>query len=335
MPIYLYWGEDDFAIAKTIAKLQTELLDPNWFQFNYHQFSGELTDNTISALNEAMTPAFGIGQKLVLLANSTIMQQCSQDLLTELERTLPVIPENCYLLFTTTKKPDGRLKSTKLVQKYGEVKEFSLIPYWDTKKLNQKVKQLATDIDIKLTTSAIELLVESVGNNTRLLWNELEKLSVHYHNSNSIIERDLVATLVPCNTQNSLQLAAAIRDGKIDLALNLINDLLNHNEPPLRIVASLVKQFRTWAIIKSAIEGGEKDHNAIAKLAEIPNPYRIKYLIQEVKSVNSEKLIGILPLLLDLEYGLKRGVDSLSIMQTQAIKMCSLTSQSQNKSLHF
>ena len=324
MPIYLYWGEDDFAIAKTVAKLQTELLDPNWLQFNYHQFAGELSENTISALNETMTPVFGMGKKLVYLANTTIMQQCSKDLLIELERTLPVIPENCYLLLTTTKKPDGRLKSTKLVQKYAEVKEFSLIPYWDTKKLSQKVKQLATEIDIKLTTSAIELLVESVGNNTRLLWNELEKLSVHYHSSNSIIDRDLVATLVTCNTQNSLQLAAAIRDGKTDLALNLINDLLNHNEPPLRIVASLVKQFRTWAIIKSAMEGGERDHNAIAKVAEIPNPYRVKYLIQEIKSVNSDKLISILPLLLELEYGLKRGVDSLTIMQTQAIKMCSL-----------
>ncbi len=240
MPIHLYWGEDDFAIAQSITKLQAELLDPDWLQFNYHQFSGELTENTISALNESMTPVFGMGQKLVLLANTTIMQQCSKDLLIELERTLPVIPENCYLLLTTTKKPDGRLKSTKLVQKYAEVTEFSLIPYWDTKKLSQKVKQLATEIDVKLTASAIELLVESVGNNTRLLWNELEKLSVHYHSSNSIIDRDLVATLVTCNTQNSLQLAAAIRDGKTDLALNLINDLLNHNEPPLRIVASLV-----------------------------------------------------------------------------------------------
>ena len=326
MPIYLYWGEDDFAIAKSVKKLQTELLEPDWLQFNYHQFSGELTENTISALNEAMTPAFGIGQKLVWLSNTTILQQCSQDLLTELERTLAVIPDNCHLLFTTTKKPDGRLKSTKLLQKYATVTEFSLIAYWDTKKLSQKVRQLATEVNIKLTTSAIDLLVESIGNNTRLLWNELEKLSVHYHHSHSIIDRDLVATLVTCNTQNSLQLAAAIRDGKTNIALSLINDLLNHNEPPLRIVASLVKQFRTWAIIKSAIELGKRDHKEIAKVAEIPNPYRVKYLIQEIKSVNYDRLISILPLLMELEYGLKTGADSRSIMQTQAIKMCSIKS---------
>lgn len=338
MPIYLYWGEDDFAIAKSVTKLKAKILDPDWLEFNYHKFSGNLTKKetengsteiTIQALNEAVTPVFGMGEKLVWLENTTIMQQCSNDLLAELQSTLPVISENCYLLLTTTKKPDGRLKSTKLIQKYAQVKEFSLIPYWDIKKLSQQVKQLAAEIKIKLTASAIELLVESVGNNTRQLWNELEKLSVHYNsngNSSGVIERDLVATLVTCNTQNSLQLAAAIKDGNTEASLNLINDLLNHNEPPLRIVATLVKQFRSWAIIKSMIEAGEKDHKIMAQAAEIPNPYRLKYLIQEIESVNSKQLISILPLLLDLEYGLKRGADSLSIMQTQAIKMCGLTS---------
>ena len=327
MPIYLYWGEDDFAIAKAVTKLQQKILDPDWLQFNYHRFSGERIEVTIEALNEIMTPVFGIGEKLVWLADTTIMQQCSADLLGELQRTLPVVSDNCHLLLTTTKKPDGRLKSTKLVQKYAQIKEFSLIPYWNTKALCQQVRQLAQEIGIKLTASAIELLVESVGNNTRQLWNELEKLSVYYNSSNNayaVIERDLVATLVTCNTQNSLQLAAAIRDGKTDLALTLINDLLNHNEPPLKIVATLVKQFRTWAIVKSMMEAGEKEHKAIAQAAEIPNPHRIKYILQEIKSVNSAQLLSALPLLLDLEYGLKRGGDSLSTLQTQAVKMCNL-----------
>ncbi len=325
MGIYLYWGEDDFAIAKAVEKLQAKVLDPDWLQFNYHLFSGEGIENTIEALNEVMTPVFGMGEKLVWLRNTTIMQQCSGDLLAELQRTLPVVPENCHLLLTTAKKPDGRLKSTKLVQKYAKIREFSLIPYWNTKAMSQQVRNLATEIGIKLTPSSIELLVESVGNNTRQLWNELEKLSVHY-SSSSVIERDLVATLVTCNTQNSLQLAAAIRDGKTDVALSLINDLLNQNEPPLRIVATVVKQFRTWAIIKSMIEAGEKEHKAMAIVAEIPNPHRIKYILQEIKSVNSQTLLSTLPLLLDLEYGLKRGEDSLSLLQTQAIKMCSLAS---------
>ena len=30
MPVYLYWGEDDFAIAQAVEKLRHKVLDPNW-----------------------------------------------------------------------------------------------------------------------------------------------------------------------------------------------------------------------------------------------------------------------------------------------------------------
>ncbi|HHP7230612.1 MAG TPA: DNA polymerase III subunit delta [Xenococcaceae cyanobacterium] len=325
MPIYLYWGEADFAIAKAIQQLKAKLLDPDWVQFNDHRFVGDSNEATIEALNEVMTPSFGLGEKLVWLADTTILQQCSADLLAELQRTLPIVAPNCHLLLTTKKKPDGRLKSTKLVQKYAQVKEFSLIPYWDTKALTQQVRQLAQEIGIKLTPAAIELLVESVGNNTRQLWQELAKLSV-YCEAQTVIGRDLVASLVTCNTQNSLQLAAAMRDGKTAVALSLIQDLLNHNEPPLRIVATLVKQFRTWAIVKSLTEAGETEYRAIASAAEIPNPNRVKYILPEIKSLTAQQLLSALPLLLELEYGLKRGEESLSLLQTQGIKICQLNS---------
>jgi len=34
MPIYLYWGEDDFAIEMA-ASLRDQVLDPQWVSFNY------------------------------------------------------------------------------------------------------------------------------------------------------------------------------------------------------------------------------------------------------------------------------------------------------------
>ena len=118
MPIYLYWGEDDFAIAKSVKKLHKQILDPNWIDFNYHRYLGDNSEKIIDGLNEVMTPPFGMGGRLIWLENTTICQQCSADLLAELQRTLPVIPETSHLLFTTSKKPDRRLKSSKIIEKY-------------------------------------------------------------------------------------------------------------------------------------------------------------------------------------------------------------------------
>lgn len=112
MPIYLYWGEDDFAIQKAVAKLRDRLLDSDWISFNYTQYTPDQPDAIIQGLNQVMTPPFGAGKRLVWLVNTTLCQQCSEDLLSQLQSTLPVIPEASVLLLTCRTKPDGRLKST-------------------------------------------------------------------------------------------------------------------------------------------------------------------------------------------------------------------------------
>ncbi|ELS02424.1 DNA polymerase III, delta subunit [Xenococcus sp. PCC 7305] len=327
MPIYFYWGEDEFAIAKSVKELRNQILDPNWIDFNYHRYPGDNSEKIIDGLNEVMTPPFGMGGRLVWLENTTISQQCSADLLAELQRTLPVIPETSHLLLTTSKKPDRRLKSSKLLEKYAQVKEFSFIPYWNTEAIKRNVRQTAFQMQVKLTSGAIDLLAKSVGNNTRQLCNELEKLSLFYQEqstTNKVIDVDAVSALVICNTQNSLQLAAAIRDRETAKALSLVNDLINRNEPPLRIVATLVRQFRTWAILKAMWESGERELKTIANMAEIGNPNRLKYIYQEIQSVSADQLLASLPILLSLEYGLKRGAIAKEILQIKTVELCSL-----------
>jgi len=60
----------------------------------------------------------------VWLVDTTLCQQCSEELLAELKRTLTAIPENSVLLLTCSSKPDGRLKSTQLLQSL-PISEFS------------------------------------------------------------------------------------------------------------------------------------------------------------------------------------------------------------------
>ncbi len=139
-----------------------------------------------------------------------------------------------------------------------------------------------------------------------------------------LLDVDSVSSLVNSNTENSLQLAAAIRTGKQSRALKLVGELINRNEPALRIVATLIGQFRTWAIVKLMIVKGEKDEKVIAKAAEISNPKRIYFLRQEIQSISSPKLLATFPILLELEFSLKRGGQPLSSLQTKIIELCQI-----------
>jgi DNA polymerase-3 subunit delta len=302
--------------------LRDRVLDLQWVSFNYTSLPPDQTDAIVQGLNQAMTPPFGAGNRLVWLVDTTICQQCSEDLLSELKRTLPFVPETSVLLLTCRTKPDGRLKSTQLLQKYAEIREFSLIPPWKTDQIVQRVQQAAIEVGVKLTQRSVSLVAESVGNDTRQLYTELEKLRTFADGVNKPLDVDAVRDLVRANTQNSLQLAAAIRTGDAAKALALVAELIGRNEPALRIVATLIGQFRTWLWVKLTIETGQRDDRAIAQAAEVGNPKRVYFLQQEVKPLSVQQLVSTLPLLLELEVSLKQGAEEMSALQTKVIKLC-------------
>lgn len=328
MPIHIYWGEDDFAIEKAIANLRDEILDPNWISFNYTTFPPDNTNAVIEALNQAMTPPFGTGGRLVWLIDATIAQQCPENVLSELQRTLPVIPENSHLLISNVNKPDERLKSTKLLKKFAEIREFKLISPWKTDLLVKSVNDAASSFGLKLTSRCAEFLVEAVGNDTRLLYNELKKLQLYLLDTNKPLDIESASQLVRNETRNSLQLANAIRMGNTGKALSLVADLINRSEPSLRIVATLIGQFRTWLWVKIMMETGERSSQAIASAAEVRNHYRIKYLQEEVKFLSLHQLISCLPILLELEVNIKQGVPQTASLQTTVIELCQICKKS-------
>jgi DNA polymerase III subunit delta len=324
MAIYFYWGEDDFALGQAVAALRDRAVDPDWVSFNYDKISGDQSDAIAQGLNLAMTPVFGAGSRLVWLAETTVAQRCPEDLLAELERTLPVIPATTVLLLTSTSKMDGRLKSTKLLQKVAEIREFSPISPWKTDLLVQNVRQVAQTVGVKLTNGAIELLAEAVGNNSRQLYGEMEKLRLYGGAGKEPINEAAVTNLVTAHTQNSLQLAEAIRQGDTARSLTLVADLFSRNEPALRIVATLVGQFRTRLWIKLLMEAGERDEKEIAKLAEVGNPKQVYYLQKEVRALKLASLEQTMPILMELEFGLKFGAEPMELMQMKVMELCQL-----------
>ncbi|XGW00199.1 MAG: DNA polymerase III subunit delta [Leptolyngbya sp. BL-A-14] len=324
MPIYLYWGDDSFAITQAATALHRQLLDPVWSSFNYDKITVEQPDAIMQGLNQAMTPPFGAAHRFVWLAETTLCQRCPETTLAELERTLPALPDTTTLLLTTSHKPDSRLKSTKLLQKHATIQEFPLIPTWKTDLLVKQVKQVAQAVGVKLTPHGTELLADLVGNDTRQLYSELEKLRLYVGDSTQPLDEVAIAKLVTASSQSTIQLATAIRQGQTPEALELIADLLRQNEPALRIVSSLVTQFRTWLWIKVMREAGERNEQEIAKAAELRNPKRLYFLQKEVESLSSQRLVQTLPLLLELEASLKRGADDLITLQTKIIELCEL-----------
>lgn len=327
MPIYFYWGDDEFRLNQAVVALRDRTLDADWASFNYDRIPGDHSDGVIQALNQAMTAPFGLGQRLVWLQDTTLGQRCPDPMLQELERTLPRLPDTTVLLLTSSSKPDGRSKFTKLLQKHGELREFATIAPWKPDLLLRQVQETAQEMGLPLTPEAAQLLVDAVGNNTRALHSELAKLSLYWQPQQSpakALPAAAVAELVTVSTQSSLKLATALRQGHTEEALGLVADLLSRSEPALRIVATLVGQFRLWLWIKLMQEAGERSEQVIAQAAEVSNPKRIFFLQKEVRGAPLGALQQSLQRLLELEFGLKQGLEERAALQTAFIEISEL-----------
>jgi len=327
MPIHFYWGNDEFSLSQAVDQLRSQVVDEAWQDFNFTKISALSDSQIIEGLTIAMTSPFGNGGRLTWLVDCPIGKKCGDELLSHFDRCLPNLPKESHLLLTHPEKPDSRLKITKLLQKYGEIREFSLVPPWQQEAIVEMVDQAVRAAQLPLSREGVEFLAEAIGNDRWRLAQELEKIKLWLGEESQPPTVAELAQLVPSTAHNSLQLGQAIRSGDVNRALGLLGEVLANNEPGIRIVATLSGQFRTWLQVKAIQEAGERDDKVIAQFAELTNPKRVYFLKKEVQSLRAQQLFQALEILVELEANLKRGAEELPTLQTAVITLCGLLAQ--------
>jgi DNA polymerase-3 subunit delta len=313
MPIHLYWGDDEAARTRAVEALIAERTDPAWQSINLSRLDGSDAVQAGQALEEARTPPFGGGDRVVLLQRSPFCSQCPTELAQQLEANLELIPDNCHLLLVSPGKPDARLRTTKALQKLVKAgdateKSFTLPAIWDGAGQVELVQRTALDLRLKLEPAAAEALSDAIGSDSARLASELEKLSL-YVGSGQAITAAAVAALVGSQATNALQVGDALLAGRPAEAIALVEALLAANEPALRIVATLSGQIRGWLWVSLLDRQGEQDVNAIAKAAGIGNPKRIYVMRKQIRGREPKRFLHLLSQLLEVESALKRGSD--------------------------
>jgi DNA polymerase-3 subunit delta len=313
MPIHLLWGDDDAARTRAVEALISEHTDPAWQSINLSRLDGSDPAQASQALAEARTPAFGAGDRVVLLQRSPFCNQCPAELADQLEAALPLIPDSCQLLLVNPGKPDARLRTTKALQKLvkaGQATErsFQLPAVWDGGGQLDLVQRTAAELGLGLERAAATALCEAIGSDSARLASELEKLAL-YVGDGQAITLAAVEALVGSQAANALQVGDALLAGQPAQAVALVDALLAANEPALRIVATLCGQLRGWLWVSLLDQQGETDVNAIAKAAGIGNPKRIYVMRKQIRGRQPARFLGLLRQLLEVEAALKRGSD--------------------------
>lgn len=302
MTTLFYYGTDSYQVEQAVASAVEIAARGDWGQLNLSRLDGADPDVLRTAYNHLSTPALGSGQRVVVVMNpGCFTGKVSQPVIEALDQVLARAGDG-LLIFGLHGTPDKRLKPVKRVLSVAQAQVFDQIAPWETERLLKHVRTQAAQMDLRIDGTTARVLADAVGNDTRRLVAELTKLKVL---GSEPLTPELVQGLVDCQTQSALQIADSLRRGNLTAALITLNDLLTQHEPPLRLLATLIRQFYLWVQTKTLEHDPDPMVATIANL----NPYRVKYLKQDVKRVSLAQLHQTLSELLRVEVALKEGAD--------------------------
>ena len=170
-----------------------------------------------------------------------------------------------------------------------------------------------------MNQETIDLIVESLGNDSSLINTELQKLALlseavnEKSNTNypREISKELVKKLIQNNSTNALEIANLLLKGEVIIALNKIQTLLKNGEPALKLITTLTGQARGWLWVHLLDSKRNYDVKEIAKLAGIANPKRIFVIRKQIQGKSLEVLLELMKKLLKIEASIKSGTNSI------------------------
>ena len=265
-PLYAVVGEEDLLRDMALGVLRTALLGEGGSEFNCSLFYGDDVSGAEIVTCASEVAVFAARRVVVVKAADKLpARECDAILLYLKE------PNDSTSLVFVAPKLDGRLKFTQALAKAAvtidcsPLREAQWLPW---------LRQDAERVGVRLNDEAIELLKEACGGSLYSVRRELEKL-VAYVSPGQIVAADDVATLRGIEPGASVfDLTLAIGGKNRGRALAILARNLEAGEAPLRILGSLVWQYRRLWKVKEAVRQGGREGEAARTLRMDPSKVR-------------------------------------------------------------
>lgn len=303
MTVYFFYGEEDFNIELELKKLRSSL-NPDFKSMNLQEFDNPDFSTLIGAIRT--TPMmFGkiliiINTESYFLSNKNFFDEKE---LNELEKALDNNIEDVDIVFVLKlprnerKTPDARRKLFKILSKYNVMK-FPVIESYKILELTNWIKNQAKTKDIKLENDAIEVLINSIGNNLREFDSELDKLKLLAYPKTQI-SKQMVENICHSN-EDLFALSEMIMSGNRDKALLEFKKLLDKKHP-LEILSALQTMLRKWILIKSNKTLSMEELSKLVGMKE----FGIKQTLQKLKNTKTSELVSLKENLFNAEFKIK------------------------------
>jgi DNA polymerase III subunit delta len=188
----------------------------------------------------------------------------------------------------------------------------AMINSWLRERINAHGKAANNDV--------LSLFVQRVGRDLRRLASELDKLVTYMGEQRQLDEQAVMIATARSLQGDIFALTDAVINGHTARSLALLRDLLGAGEPPLRILAMLVRQFRMLGESVELLQGGCALDELAARLGIYP--FVAEKLASQAAKTNDKVLSRAVDLMLQTDLDIKRGrIDQSLALETLVVAL--------------
>ncbi len=313
--LYLLYGSDEYTRTEALNSLRA-IVPPDLLHLNSSSLDGrKLNIQELAVACEAIP--FLSDYRVVTVYDAIKHTKAGKERET-LRDYLARVPDTCYLVFVEREDVDKRSILFTYLKKHGEVYEYAPL---QGAELIRWLTQRATEQGVKLERAAAQHFIDYVGNDSRLLMSELEKL-VSYVGQKGTIRSSTVDLLIQDSQEHNL--FAFIDDlslRKRGAAIQGLHALLQEGQAPHYILFMLARQVRILLSVQELAEQRMRPNDIASHLRQ--KPFVVRKAMDQVRGFTGAELRTLHDRLLELDRAIKTGrIQPEVALDLLVVEMC-------------
>ncbi|HEY4151201.1 MAG TPA: DNA polymerase III subunit delta [Chitinophagaceae bacterium] len=314
-PVYWLEGEEDYYIDQVMQYAEHKILTEAEMGFNLSVFYGK-DANWADVVNACMRYPMFAERQVVLLKEAQQMR--------DIDKLEPYIEHplssTVFVVSYKEKKVDGRSRLAKLLKEKGELLSTkkmyeSQLPEWTGGLVESK--------GYSMSSKAVMLLIEHIGNDLSRISNEIDKLVINLGARKTITEDDIELYIGVSKEYNAFELQDALAKKDLGKAIRIIQFFeSNPKAAPIQLVLPSIYNY--FSKVFSLFGMSDKSENAVRPLF-YNNIFAARQALATMGNYGYEGVERVLLLL--HEYNLKSvgvndtGTADASLLKELAAKM--------------
>ena len=300
--LHIFHGENELQRREALDAV----IDESGLAPDFRDMNTEVIEGPVSAgeLRRACSVVPFLGEARIVIAYE-VLSKARKETAQEIGEYLPQVPDTTHLIFVEGKRLSKRHPAmAAAIRAKADVRHFELpdardLPGW----IRGRVEKLGSQIEPR----AAALLAQNIGNNMRLLDEEIKKLLL-YTGERKTITADDIQVMVPYvqSADVIFQMVDAVGQRNPRRAVIYLHRLLEVGEHPLGIFGMIVRQFRLMIQVRWLMDQHYTQQQIISRLKL--HPYVARKIHGQASQFTPSQLRDAYQVLAETDLAIKRGL---------------------------